>query len=303
MTNPNNVIKVLSDLILNKSIVHSSSAITSGEEHIALNLYKCLDSIMESTAYLFETETTLDHDDEIDVQDLEDAVSITSTFEDLNGSKDDNYEPANDHDLRNHFSLEYMKRAVHFYDEMDPITGKRKRKWRTLQHNFRRIPDPTYIARFRKYIEVGGTKEQKLRMVDTYVYDQFENARHKFLSVHDIDLRRWSFEKARELNLNDFEASIHWLSNFKYHHGICSRKITKLVTKKDVENKQQINEAAKNFILEINEVIEKYHPNQIINSDQMGIELEPHGNRTLTTLKKKELCRTLRKGSVDFQKS
>ena len=39
------------------------------------------------------------------------------------------------------------------------------------------------------------------------VYYQFESARDKLLAVHDIDLRRWGLQKARELNLNSFEAS------------------------------------------------------------------------------------------------
>ncbi len=31
--------------------------------------------------------------------------------------------------------------------------------------------------------------------IDIYVYDLFEHTRHHFLSVHDIDLRRWSLKK------------------------------------------------------------------------------------------------------------
>ncbi|CAF1460214.1 unnamed protein product, partial [Rotaria sordida] len=72
----------------------------------------------------------------------------------------------------------------------------------------------------------GGTKKQKMDDVNIYVYDQFEHARHNFLSVHDIDLRRWGLKKARELHLKDFQASEGWLWNFKYRHGISSRRIT-----------------------------------------------------------------------------
>jgi hypothetical protein len=127
-------------------------------------------------------------------------------------------------------------------------------------------------------------------MIDIHVYDQYENARHQFLCVHDIDLQRWSLNKARELNLNDFPACKMWLTWFKYRHRICSRKITKLVIKKDIENKEDINKAAKNFVLETNLFIKKTNRNQVLNSDQMGIELEPYGNRTLTCCGEKSTC-------------
>jgi hypothetical protein len=118
--------------------------------------------------------------------------------------------------------------------------------------------------------------------VDTYVFDQFEHARYQYLSVHDIDLRRSGLKKTRELNLNDFQASDGSLFNFKYRHGICSQKITKLVTKKVVENQEEINPSAKNFVFESDKIIERYDPNQVLNTDLIGIELKPHGDRTLT---------------------
>ncbi|CAF2902010.1 unnamed protein product [Rotaria sp. Silwood2] len=282
MINPHNVLKVLSNLISDKLFRYSPSSIHPDEEHVASNFYKCLESILESTSHIFETENTLDHDDELDDEDIEDPLPLTSTDEHLDPIKDTDYEPIDEYNLQNHFSLDYMKRVVDYYDEINPITGKRKRKWRTVKHSFQRVPNPQCIARFRKYIEAGGTKQQKVDNVDIYVYDQFEHARHNFLSVHDIDLRRWGLKKARELNLNDFEASEGWLWNFKYRHGICSRKITKLVTKKVVESQEEIYQSAKNFVLETNKIIEGYSPNQVLNTDQIGVELEVHGGRTLT---------------------
>ena len=34
------------------------------------------------------------------------------------------------------FSLDHMAKAVEFYDEINPQTGKRKRRWQTGKHNF-----------------------------------------------------------------------------------------------------------------------------------------------------------------------
>ncbi|CAF1071767.1 unnamed protein product [Rotaria sordida] len=232
MINPHNVLKVLSNLTSNKVSHNSSSSINHDEEHVALNLYKCSESILESTSHTFETENMLDHDDELDDEDVEDFLPLTFTDEHLDPIKDTDYELIDEYNLQNHFSLDYMKRVVDYYDEINPITGKRKRKWQTVKHRFQRVPNPQCITRFRKYIEAGGTKKQKMDDVDIYVYDQFEHARHNFLSVHDIDLRRWGLKKARELHLKDFQASEGWLWNFKYRHGICSRRINEVGHKK-----------------------------------------------------------------------
>ena len=102
---------------------------------------------------------------------------------------------------------------------------------------FRRIPNPQYITRFRKYVEAGDTKKQKIDDIDSYVYHQFESARNKLLAVHDIDLRRWGLQKARELILNSFEASERWLLSFKHRHRISSRNVTQLVTKAHIETR------------------------------------------------------------------
>ncbi|CAF3901248.1 unnamed protein product [Rotaria sp. Silwood1] len=96
---------------------------TFDEEHVALNFYKCLESILESTSHTFETETTLDHDDELDNQDVENLLAFTSTNDHLDPLKDTDYELIDEHNLQNHFSLEYMKRVVDCYDEINPITG------------------------------------------------------------------------------------------------------------------------------------------------------------------------------------
>ncbi|CAF1148785.1 unnamed protein product [Rotaria sordida] len=167
---------------------NSSSSISSDEEHVALNFYKCLESILESTSHTFETETILSHNDELDDQDLEGVFPFISTHDHLGSIKDTDYEFIDEHNLQNHFSFDYMKRVVDYYDEINPIT------------------------------EASGTRRQKLDNLDIYIFNQFEHIRHQYLSVHDIDLRRCGPKNARELNLNDFQASYGWLYNFKHRH-------------------------------------------------------------------------------------
>ena len=91
-----------------------------------------------------------------------------------------------------------------------------------------------------------------------------------------------AFKKAYELNRHDFQASSGWLPKFKYCHRILNRRVTKLVTKKIVESLEEIKQSAEDFVSISKNIIKKYHPNEVLNTDQLGIELESHGNRTLT---------------------
>jgi len=54
------------------------------------------------------------------------------------------------------------------------------------------------------------------------------------------------------------------------------------VTKRIVESQEEINQSAENFLSMSKRLIKTYYPDQVLNTDQIGIELEPHGNRTLT---------------------
>ena len=58
-------------------------------------------------------------------------------------------------------------------------------------------------------------------------------------------------------------------------------KNNQLVTKTVVEDQDKINQAAKIFAFETNKIIERYAPYQVLTTDQIGIELEPHDDRTL----------------------
>ncbi|CAF1203244.1 unnamed protein product [Adineta ricciae] len=197
MINPHNVLKVLSNLTSNKISLNSLSPINNDEEHVTSNLYTCLESILESISHIFETENTLDHDDELFDEDVENSSPLAFTDEDLDSIKDADYELIDEFNLQNHFSLDYMKQVVDYYDEKDPVTGK-----------------------------------------------------------------LWGLKKARELHLTDFQASESWLWNFQFRY-------------------EDINESAKHFVLETNKIIEGYSSNQVLNTDQIGIGLEPHSNRTL----------------------
>ena len=123
---------------------------------------------MESGSYIFDIETTLDHDDASNDPDVDKSAETTPMSKHLDIDRDLDYKSTDDDKdddqwMLENFSLDYMKHAVDYFDETDATTGHRKRNWCSEKHIFRRIPNPQHITRFRKYVEAGVTKQQKNR--------------------------------------------------------------------------------------------------------------------------------------------
>ena len=190
------------------------------EQELANHLAEMLNSIINCHSFSVETETSLDHISNEITEDDSDDSELDSDFNDT--GNDENGV------LLQKFSLVYMKRVIQYYDEKDPLTGKRRRSWKSVQRRFRRVRDSTYLSRFRSYMQKEGTKCEKMENINNYVYNKFEQARELFLPVHDLDLRRWALKKAEQESLHEFVASGKWLFNFKIQYNICSRKVTKV---------------------------------------------------------------------------
>ena len=137
MNNHANVVKIFADRALNSSSTVSNSTtcattVTNHECEAADLLCSVLELITSSHCHTFEVETTLDHksaDDElIDDVEREDTAEETSdlNWNDENG--DENEDEDEEKALCKQFSLDYMAKAVEFYDEINPQTGKRKRR-------------------------------------------------------------------------------------------------------------------------------------------------------------------------------
>ncbi len=86
------------------------------------------------------------------------------------------------------------------------------------------------MTRFKKYVENGGTKKQKLIETCKFIWDKFKKAREKLLAVHDQDLQRWGRTKAKELTFH-FKGSNSFLNKFKSKYGISNRRVRKFVSK------------------------------------------------------------------------
>ena len=94
------------------------------------------------------------------------------------------------------------------------------------------------------------------------------------------------------MNLDDFQASIAWLLEFKKRHGICSSKITNIVTKSEINNFGDIKKSEELF-QKFHQLSGKYLPKQILNTDQVGIEKELHSTRTLSIQGEKKTLRSV----------
>ncbi|CAF3761924.1 unnamed protein product [Rotaria socialis] len=183
--------------------------------------------------------------------------------------------------IQANFNLEYMREVVDYFDARDS-KGRKKYSWKSTQHRFKSIPHRQYLPRCRQCIEKNGTKREKFQVIDDSVYGMFQEARENVLPVRDKDLQRWALQKAAENSSLIFEASEHWLRVFKHRHHIFSRKITKLVTRHHAEDTNAIIESADSFVRDAKREMQNYAPEEVLKTDQVGLELELHFNRTLS---------------------
>ncbi len=91
-----------------------------------------LNSIIDSHSFSVETEASLDH---VSNEIAEDDVNEYDESDDSESDSDFN-DTGDDGALLQKFSLDYMKQVIEYYDEKDPLTGKRCRSWKSVKHRF-----------------------------------------------------------------------------------------------------------------------------------------------------------------------
>lgn len=95
------------------------------------------------------------------------------------------------------------------------------------------------------------------------------------------------------MGLESFKASDTWLYNFKQRNRIVTRKITKLLSRRDVANLPNVSTNINQYRLETRDLIGNYAPNQIFNTDQSGFNVELLSGRTLTNKGEKSVFSTI----------
>jgi hypothetical protein len=184
MINVTNVVSYLLDRV-KQEYKHEKTIITPQEKDVAYQLFLTLQSVMEAPGTI-EKETVLDFGETFEFDNYDELEEIECSQESVSSQSSQEWEFLEID--REKFDLDYMKRAVEYYD---------KNGWRSTQHNFRRLKHRNYIYRFREYIEQQGTKSEKLDIINNFVYEKFNDAMTRKLIVHDKDLKRWALIKKR----------------------------------------------------------------------------------------------------------
>lgn len=165
------------------------------------------------------------------------------------------------------------------------VTAHPKWNIRTIQKlGGKEFKYSSYKKRWEDHVKKGGTTFEKYKYIDKYVYRKFEESRKDFKFVKERDLQLWGIQAAQSFRDPDFmfKAGPSWIYNFKQRHGITSRKVNKLVGRREVMSMDTILLTAKLFQQNFRQFTVGFQQSQIFNTDQVGFMYEIVGNRTLS---------------------
>lgn len=247
MANVNNILYLFDDLVQQKYPGSGRTKPSAKDHEIADQLFLIFDQLFNANGLEFDNIKTLD----------------SNVYDD-----DEEYQEEN-HDDTSH-NIDGVRYS---YNTMCTIVEYSKtHTFTSLRSRYKRIKSKQHLHRIKQYVKEQGTKFDKFQRIDEFVYTEFMRARKAYLPIHDSDVRRLAIKKAREINLNDFVASHHWLINFKSRHHISSRKITKLVTKHHVEDRNEILKSGEDFVKKVKDKVPKYAEDHILNTDQSSFK-------------------------------
>lgn len=83
------------------------------------------------------------------------------------------------------------------------------------------------------------------------------------------------------MKLDGFQASDSWVARWKKMHSVVTRAVTKVVTKVQLKDREQLIVDAKNFVLQFHEKYPSIDPSLVMNTDQCGINYNILKKRTL----------------------
>jgi len=151
--------------------------------------------------------------------------------------------------------LNYKTKAVKFW--RTPTVSGKKRKFAVVKKKFKRLKEPRDLYRWAKHVDASGSRTDKWEEIRKSTFQEFEKAIEIGGSIHDVDIQQWAMEAAVQVGLPDFKACNTWVSKFKTMNRIWSRKITKLVSRANLEKQGGLQEKAEAFVSEVKPLIEK----------------------------------------------
>ena len=128
-----------------------------------------------------------------------------------------------------------------------------------------------------------GNKTSKLKAVKESVRAQFDRARDYGSVVHYWHIQAWALDAARAVALDNFKASMHFVSSFKEEYNISSRHITTFMARKEIED-HIIRQRAETFVADVNMFIKDNNilKERVWNSDQSQFFYELSSASTLS---------------------
>jgi len=160
-----------------------------------------------------------------------------------------------------------------------------------LQSRFKQhLHHNSEIARFKKEIITGGTFNDKMDNIKKIVYDRFIETRNQKQLITRRQLQQWAMAAAAQFrNMEEesecafrFVASPRWLSNFINAYRISNRRVTRYLSKKEIQSPKEILNSAIQFQNLILSISTDYNSEFIINTDQTGCEYRVNVARTYT---------------------
>lgn len=200
------------------------STTTDDEIFASQQLFQILKTFKDSYFNELNVYETLDFHDEYDeTTDEEDSIDEDSSCEEE--SIVDGHDENQSLDIRNSFTLEEMRDIVKWVDQHPNY------KLASIKNRFRKVKYMYYITRFREYIQKNGTRFEKLKKIEEFMWNEFYTKRAiEKEAIHDCNLKLFVIQKARDLDWNAFEASDSFILRFKKKHQISSRRFNKLVS-------------------------------------------------------------------------
>ena len=139
-----------------------------------------------------------------------------------------------------------------------------------VQKNFKKLKHRSDLYRWATHVDESGSQTDKWKKIENLTLEEFEIALQSGWSIHDVDIQRWALEAAVKVDLPEFKASWTWDEKFKNTHSICSRKITKLVSKAKFLNPDGLREKGEAFVSQVKPLVEGFGQRNVFNADQSG---------------------------------
>lgn len=156
----------------------------------------------------------------------------------------------------------------------------------SMAARFRWIRTESHMNRLRHYEKnqaIRVNRLSQLKKIQELLAESVTEKLKNGVSLHDYELRQMAIRINQSLQtpIENFKASHSWIQSFKQSIKICSRRITKFVSKKSFRDATKTQMAAGSFVKKISNKIKIDGPMFFANTDQTGISRELHGMRSL----------------------